>query len=181
MGDTPSLAYLMKTDPDNPQTESWGGQFTPISRSSRTVFTRNTTVADTIPAYGLVEWRFKGPKRNIAPDSSCFTLEVQKQEWPGYYLGNGIYGVRYSSKKPEVSAYITHSTIVELDGQTGQYVSTVPWPGKPAEDDYLLGQNWYSDLPEPAFFLSDQQGAKTISKHRAAFLADWAKRWNWLK
>lgn len=181
MGDTPSLAYLIQGNPNNPQGESWGGQFVPIRRSSRTIFERNTTTADSIPAYGVVEWRFKGPKLNISPDSACFTLEIQKQEWPGYYLGNGVYAVRYSSKKPEVSNYIIHSKIAELDGQKGAYISTAPWPGKPSKDDYLLGKNWYGDMPNPELFLGEQQGARTVSKHREAFLTDWAKRWAWLK
>lgn len=181
MGDTPSLAYLMYGNPHNPQGESWGGQFTPISRSSRAIFERNTTTADTIPTYGVVEWRFKGPALAIPPDSACFTLEVQKQEWPGYYLGKGVYAVRYSSKKPEVCGYVIHSHIAELNGQKGSYVSTAPWPGKPNKDDYLLGKNWYGDVPNPKLFLGEQQGARTVSKHREAFLSDWAKRWAWLK
>ena len=180
MGDTPSLAYLMNGTPSNPKGESWGGRFTPISYSSRHIFERNTTTADTIPAYGVVEWRFKGPVLNLPADSICFTIEIQKQEWPGYYLGNGVYGVRYSSKKPEVSSYVTHSAISALNDQKGQYVSTVPWPGKPNKDDYRLGKQWYGDVPEAAFFLGEQQGARTVSKYRAAFLGDWAKRWQWL-
>ena len=181
MGDTPSLAYLMFGNPLNPEGESWGGRFVPIRRSSRAIFERNTTTADTIPAYGIIEWRFKGPALPIAKDSTCFTLEAQNQQWPGYYLGNGVYVVRYSSKKPEVGNYLLHSAIKELDGQKGAYVSTVPWPGKPNKNDYPLGKNWYSDLPNPALFLGEQQGARTISKYREAYLSDWAKRWAWIK
>ena len=181
MGDTPSLAYLMEGNPNNPTDESWGGQHTPIAYSSRHIFGRNTTKVDSFPAYGVVEWRFKGPTITIPADSSCFTLEIQKQEWPGYYLGNGIYGVRYSSKKPEVSSYTIRSKIKELNGQKGEYTSTAPWPGKPNKDDYLLGKNWFGDLPNPEYFLEGQQGAKTISKYRQEYLTDWAKRWDWLK
>lgn len=181
MGDTPSLAYLMVGNPSNPKGESWGGQFAPIHRSSRTIFERNTTTADSIPAYGIIEWRFKGPVLSISKDSTCFTLEAQNQQWPGYYLGNGVYSVRYSSKKPEIGNYVLHSIIKELDGQKGAYVSTVPWPGKPNKNDYALGKNWYSDLPNPTLFLGEQQGARTISKYREVYLTDWAKRWAWLK
>lgn len=181
MGDTPSLAYLMKGNPDNPMGESWGGKYTPIAYSSRHTFERNTTKLDSFPAYGVVEWRFKGPNITIPADSSCFTLEVQKQEWPGYYLGNGIYRVRYSSKKPETSSYIIHSKIKELNGQKGEYTSTAPWPSKPNKDDYKVGKNWFGDLPNFEYFLEGQQGARTISKYRSEYLSDWAKRWNWLK
>ncbi|MPR37335.1 DUF1593 domain-containing protein [Cytophagaceae bacterium SJW1-29] len=181
MGDTPSLAYLMKGNPDNPTGESWGGSFTPIDRSSRTIFERNTTTADTVATYSVVEWWFKGPKLAIPADSACFTLDVSGQSWPGYYLGDGQYGVRYSPKQVEVGAYMTHSSISELDGQKGKYVSVAPWPGKPSPDDYILGRNWYGDRTEPELFLGTQQGAKTVSKHREEYLMDWAKRWEWLK
>lgn len=181
MGDTPSLAYLMNGDPDDPFSESWGGNFARIPRSSRVIFEGNSTTLDTVVAYGVLEWRFKGPELDLPQDSACFTLEISNQVWPGYYLGNGSYGVRYSSKKPETGTYLTSSEIPELDTQTGQFVSIVPWPGKPAPDDYLLGTNWYSDRPEPELFLGVQQGARTVSRYRQEFLSDWAKRWEWLK
>ena len=181
MGDTPSLAYVMNGNPDNPIGESWGGSFTPIKRSSRTIFDGNSTTNDTVAAYAVLEWRFKGPELAIPQDSSCFSLKVNNQIWPGYHLGKGNYGVRYSSKKPETGTYLTTSKIPDLDDQTGQYISVTPWPGKANPDDYILGSNWYSDRPEPHLFIEDQQGAKTVSKYREAFLSDWAKRWEWLK
>lgn len=181
MGDSPSLAYLINGDPEDPFGESWGGSFAQIHRSSRDLFEGNSTSADTVVAYGVLEWRFKGPLRDIPKDSVCFTLDVSNQIWPGHYLGDGKYAVRYSSKKPETGTYLTSSAIPELDAQTGQFVSIVPWPGSPGPDDFILGANWYSDKPEPELFLGVQQGAKTVSKHREEFLLDWAKRWEWLK
>ena len=181
MGDSPSLTYILNGDPDDPRGESWGGSFTPIRHSSRTVFDGNSTVNDTVAAYAILEWRFIGPELPIPQNSSCFTLKINNQVWPGYYLGEGTYGVRYSSKKPETGTYLTTSKIPELDGQTGQYISVTPWPGKVAPDDFILGPNWYSDRSERHLFIEDQQGAKTVSKYRTAFLLDWAKRWEWLK
>lgn len=181
MGDTPSLAYLINGNPDNPSGEGWGGSFSRIDRSSRNVFYRNTTMADTVAAYAIVEWRFKGPEITLPADSACFTMEISGQVWPGYYLGHGNYGVRYSSKAPETCTYITSSPIAELNNRKGQFVSTIPWPGKPGPGDYKLGKNWYSDRLEPGLFIGNQQGAKTIAIHREAFLMDWGKRWDWLK
>ena len=181
MGDTPSLAFLMNGDPEDPAGESWGGSFIPIARSSRTIFNRNTSITDTVLTYAVIEWRFKGPELDIPADSACFTLEISNQLWPGYCLGNGIYGVRYSSKKPETCSYKITSPIPELDGLEGQFVSTTPWPGKPGQDDFITGNNWYSDRPEPEYFIQDQQGAGTVTKFREEFLMDWGKRWDWLK
>ena len=181
MGDSPSLTYVMHGNPDDPLGESWGGSFAPINRSARYIFDRNTTSADTVVAYGMLEWIFDGPELNIHEDSTCFTMEIWGQIWPGYYLGDGKYGVRYSSKKPEVGHYTISSDIAELNEQKGQYVSITPWPGLPSSDDYVLGDRWYSDKPEPELFLGVQQGARTVSQHRKAFLMDWADRWEWLK
>lgn len=62
MGDTPALLYLMDGNPDYPEGESWGGSFERVGHSYRTVFNRNTTVEDTIPAYSVVELIFSGPE-----------------------------------------------------------------------------------------------------------------------
>lgn len=181
MGDTPSLAFLMNGDPNDPTGESWGGSFENINHSSRNVFKGGSTLKDTVAAYGTIEWRFEGPELKVPEDSMVFQIEVQNQIWPGYYLGEGIFGVKYSSKKPETGSYKTTSDIAELNDLEGSYVSIYPWPGKSSADDYHLGGNWYSDKVDPALFIEDQQGAKTISKYRKEFLLDWAARWKWLE
>lgn len=180
MGDSPSLTYVLNGEPENPLTESWGGRFVPISRSSRRRFEQQSTLTDTVAAYEVLEWRFPGPEREIPADSACFQMEIQGQVWPGYYLGEGIYGIRYSSKKPEIGSYQITSEIPELDGLSGQYVSITPWPGPPSDSDYGLGKNWYGDVPDSAEFIGVQQGAGTVAKHREAFLRDWAARWAWV-
>ncbi len=181
MGDTPSLVYVLNGDPNDPTGESWGGSFTKIQRSTRSIFQNGSTQTDTVAAYDVIEWQFKGPVLDIPKDSVCFTNEIWGQVWNGYYLGDGIYGTKYSSKKPEIGSYRTSSDIPELDGLTGQYTSIVPWPGETSEHDYILGTNWYGDRLEPQLFMGVQQGAKTVAKHREAFLMDWAERWKWLE
>lgn len=180
MGDTPSLAYLLNGNPDNPTDESWGGSYISINRSTRNLFIRNSNLLDTVPCYSTIEWQFKGPNLKLDIDSVFFNLEISGQQWPGYYIGDGIYSVRYSSKQPEVVNYVTRSKMPELDNIKGSFVSVIPWPGKSTINDYKLGDKWYSDKPNTELFLGNQQGAKSISKYRAAFLMDWAKRWAWL-
>lgn len=181
MGDTPSLAYVMNGEPNNPGGESWGGSFMPIKHSSRSIFNRNTTIKDTVSTYGVIEWNFKGPVLDIPIASKAFTMEISNQTWQGYYRGKGNYSIRYASKKPEICAYITTSEIPELNGLQGQFVSVNPFPGKQKPTDYLLGNNWHGDKKNSEFFLGEQQGAKTVSKYRSEFLMDWAKRWAWLE
>ncbi|AYN66321.1 DUF1593 domain-containing protein [Euzebyella marina] len=181
MGDTPSLAYILNGDPNDPTGESWGGSFEPINRSSRAVFNEISAKTDTIAAYDIIEWHFKGPEKEVPQDSVCFQFEIWEQVWNGYYLGNGTYGARYSPKKPETGTFRTTSNISELDGLTGSYTSITPWPHRPSKTDFQLGPNWYGDKKDPEQFIDVQQGAKTVAKHRKAFLMDWAERWKWFE
>ncbi|MDR6337418.1 hypothetical protein HNQ91_000440 [Filimonas zeae] len=185
MGDTPSLLYMMDGDPANPLKESWGGSFVQFKRSPRRVFYDGTSIADTVAAYTVVELHFKGPVVALPEDSACFTMAVQakigEQKWPGYYAGNGDYVVRYAPKQAETVTYQVSAAIPGFAVQKGQFVVRSGWPGKPGPDDYVLGDNWYTDRPDSDLFYGIQQGARTVSKWREAVLLNWAKRWAWLQ
>lgn len=185
MGDTPSLLYMMDGDPNNPSKESWGGSFEKLSYSPRIIYSHNTTLADTVTVYSVIEFHFKGPKINIPADSSCFTMTVMgkigKQKWLGYYLGNGNYVIRYSPKIAETLTYKITSTIPGFPEQSGKFVVNNTWPGKHNSNDYLLGPNWYTDRDDTELFVGIWQGAQTVLKWRSKVLLDWAKRWEWLR
>lgn len=185
MGDTPSLLYMMDGDPNNPGRESWGGSFVKFDHSPRIVYNRNTTIADTVTVCSVIEFHFKGPVVNIPADSGCITMAVKakigEQKWPGYYLGNGDYVLRYCPKQSETLTYKVTSPIPGFAEQSGQFVVDNIWPGKRRPTDYKLGNNWYTDRPDPELFFGTIQGAKTIMKWRDAVLMDWAKRWTWLR
>lgn len=176
---------MMDGDPSDPSKESWGGSFVRLNRSPRNVFSRNTTLADTVNVYSIVEFHFKGPEINIPRDSSCFTMVVKakigEQQWSGYYEGNGNYVIRYSPKQTEILSYKVVSSIPGFVEQDGQFVVNNTWPGKSGPDDYKLGAHWYTDKPNVSLFVGIQQGAMTINKWRTAVLLDWAKRWTWLR
>jgi hypothetical protein len=185
MGDTPSLLYLMDGNPENPTKASWGGQFTPISHSPRVLYNRSTTLADTVAFCTLIEFHFKGPEISISKDSACFWMETvykeNVQKWPGYYLGNGNYGLKYVPKQAEIISYRFSSTVSGLTLAPGQLVVTNAWPGKKHPTDYLLGNHWYTDKPDLNLYEGKIQGGKTIHRWRDEVLNDWAKRWEWLK
>src|SRR5690606_19233398 len=126
MGDTPSLLYLMNGNPDDPLGESWGGSFERCAHSTRYVFNGSTSLEDTVAVYSLVEFNFKGPVVDIPKDSACFTMAVGKesnvQNWPGYYLGDGKYGIRYAAKQAETLEYIITSDVPGFEEASGQLV-----------------------------------------------------------
>ena len=105
MGDTPSLLYVMNGNPEDPEGESWGGSFERMSYSPRTIFTRPTTLQDTVPVYSVVEFHFNGPKMNKPIETHCFDFIVDRQTWAGVYLGEGLYAVRYAPKAPATLDY----------------------------------------------------------------------------
>ncbi|WP_254423403.1 nucleoside hydrolase-like domain-containing protein [Algoriphagus sp. A40] len=185
MGDTPSLLYLMDGDPTNPLRESWGGSFEKISRSARLVFDRTSTLSDTVAFCAIIEFRLKGPEINAKPDSAVFWMEVpygnSKQIWPGYYLGDGKYSIKYSPKQAETLTFHFTSPVPGFPESDGQLVVSNLWPGKANPTDYLLGENWYSDRSNPALFDGKLQGGKTVQRWRNEVLLDWAKRWHWLR
>lgn len=182
MGDTPSLLYMMNGDPADPYKESWGGSFEKMSESPSTIFTSHPTIKDTVAVYSVLEFRFNGPEQK--PDAvgqKFFTFRIDRQNWDGIYLGNGVYGVRYSPKAPAVLSYEITSDIKELNGLKGTFVVGTVWPGKSTTNGYKLGENWYTDKQSPALFEGVWQGSKTVSKWRKEVLTDWGIRWGWLK
>ncbi len=181
MGDTPSLLYMMHGNPEDPMGESWGGSFEPLTASPRTIFTRNSTLQDTVAVYSVIEYRLEGPSSDMSVGTPCFTFHIDKQDWQGEYLGNGTYAVRYSPKAPATLDYTISSDIKELDGMKGAIVVSGLWPGNVTKEAYNLGKNWYTDRQAPELFDGKWQGCKTVSKWRNEVLDDWAQRWSWLK
>lgn len=77
MGDSPSLFYVMDGDPDDPEGESWGGSFTPIRYSTRTVFDHMPSLADTIPVYSVFELSLPGGRTDIPAGTPVFRMQMR--------------------------------------------------------------------------------------------------------
>lgn len=208
MGDTPSLLYLMNaSDAEQPEKEHWGGSFEKLKLSPKYIVTGPMAETDTIPIYGLMEWRLKGPKIEVAPDSVCFTMTVDRQTWRGYYERDGNYVVRYAPKAPATLKYVISSNIPGFNNHEGTFTVAYKWPainefklttGNVVAMPTALGNNWYTDIQEYPDKFSDSnefptprknvapaknmwQGTSTIARHRDTILKDWAIRFNWLK
>lgn len=182
LGDTPSLLYMMDGDPADPGKESWGGSFELCTHSPRKVFYGTTSEKDTIQAYGIMELHMQGPVRNdIKPGTPCLTLDILRQKWEGYYMGNGDYMVRYSTYTYGTHPYTVTSTVDGFTTVSGSITVDKLWPGSRSATDYTVGKNWYTDRKSPELFRQDLQGAQTVYKWRADVMKDWAERWAWLK
>lgn len=175
MGDTPSVAYLLRGNPEDPASPSWGGQFIPVHARPNAVFHRNTTKNDVVEMFSLVEFVFKGPEIEIDRDKSVFTMIVKGQEFAGYYTGDGEYRIRFMPKSIGDWPYLIKSEIPELDGQTGEFVSVAESNVSRGRDPLLL-PNWWSDILDPDLKDGIIAGSKTVNRWREDFLRDFQKR-----
>lgn len=175
MGDTPSVAYLLHGEAEQPAGESWGGSFKPLPYSAYRPFERHTDNTDTIPAFSLIEWTWKSEETESTNDSMGIWMEIDNQRIDGFYAGNNEFSVRFVPKRAANWQYTIHCTAPDLHAKSGEFISTSPWPGKTHPANITLN-NWWTDKSEPATFLGEHQGARTISKWRQAFLSDWATR-----
>lgn len=182
LGDTPSLLYMMDGDPANPEKESWGGSFERYNYTPRRVFHHTTTDKDTAQIYSIVEWHIKGPEcKTLNVGDECITLNIAKQNWRGYYLGNGNYVVRYSTYKTGTQPYTITSEIKGFPVQNGYITIDNAFPGKHRDTDYTVGKQWWSDRTATELFHDGNQGAATIFKFRKDIIEDWGRRCSWLK
>lgn len=183
LGDTPSLLYLMKNaDPSDPEQQSWGGRFVKCSRTPKAVFRGATTAQDTVQVCGIIEWQLKGPKRNdIAIDSACVTLDIRKQQWRGYYKGNGLYVVRHSTYYTGTLDYTITSTVEGFKPIMGQITVENTWDNRRNKTDYKVGPQWWTDSYAPGDFDRGCAGARYQLIVREEIMRDWARRWQWLR
>ncbi len=182
MGDTPSLLYMMDGDPNDPTKESWGGSFVKMAYNPFIIFNRPATAHDTIPIYSIVEFRMRGPViESIPRDSICFTLDIGKQQWGGFYLGGGIYAVRHSTYYTRTLDYTITSDIPGFPNHKGAITVKNIWPDKHGPNDFPLGDNWYTDKPDAELFDKNVQGAVTVLKWQNAVMEDWGQRLKVLK
>ena len=182
LGDTPSLLYMMDGDPSQPEQQSWGGRFVKCSRTPRSVFHRVTTANDTVQICGIIEWHLQGPIRNDIPiDSACVTLDIRKQQWKGYYKGNGLYVVRHSTYYTGTLDYSVTSTIDGFQPITGQITVENTWDVPAKETDYLVGSQWWTDSYATDDYWHDCAGALNQIMVREEIMEDWGQRWLWMR
>jgi hypothetical protein len=177
MGDTPSVTYLLKGTPELPENPGWGGSFTRVGGLPRSVFRRNTTESDMLEVFEILELVFEGPDLGGPRDEPAFHLVVDRQEFEGFYCGAGEYKVRFMPKAQGVFSYVTKSSILGLDGQTGTFTCVKETEAQRTreKDRYPY---WWSDVLDSRQEDGPHKGAKTVSMWREEFLRDFQARFD---
>jgi len=173
MGDTPSVAWLLKGNPSDPTQPSWGGRFVPAWDHPPKTFHRLTNSTDVIEQFGVLE--FELSLGNDQPSGPEAHTEVHRQPLTGVVEGNSVIRFRLSPRDVRKYNYTIQSNIPVLDGRTGSFVSYKPPAGhafQPASDL----PNWWTDDPSAALREGPHIGAKTVSQWRIEFLSDFGNR-----
>jgi hypothetical protein len=178
MGDTPSVAWLLKGTPEQPEKPSWGGSYVRVRSRPNTTFTRNTTLEDKIELFEIAELVFQGPDMGNAHDKPVFRFVINKWALNGYYCGNSEYRVRVMPNIIGRYDYALESEIPELNGQTGSFtcVAETESGRNAAGENY---PSWWSDSLEEQYAEQQNQahkGAKLVSMWREEFLRDFQSR-----
>lgn len=175
MGDTPTVAYFLRGVPENPEEESLGGTFVKVYNRPEAFYNRDTTIDDVVEIFTVIEYTFTGPVLDHYDlDKPAFMMKVRNQFFEGFYVGDGVYKIRFMPKSMGVFEYEIISDIKELNTHKGAFTST--WENEENRKDQGQGlTNWYSDSLDEKYLDGFIYGGKSISNHRKFYLDDFKR------
>ena len=173
MGDTPSLAWLLKGNPQNPSEPGWGGQYVRAWERPYYRFTSMPGKKDSIQEFGILELAL--PVGKNLPEEPEAILHVTNQSLKGYFSEDDTVRFRFCPKGSKSFSFKISSNDPELHGKRGGVTSFIPSPSL-AEQPSEKYPNWWTDDPDPELAEGSHIGAKTVSRWREEFLTDFANR-----
>jgi hypothetical protein len=173
MGDTPTVAWLLRGTPDDPAQPGWGGRFVRAWARPEASFDRVTTREDRIEQFGVLELAL--PPGEGAPSSPEGRMVVENQSLVGHPDGRGSLRFRFCPRDARVFRYEIRSNAPALNGTTGEITAVAP-PLSGALRPSSRFPNWWTDDPSPGMAEGIHQGARSVSQWREDFLRDFAAR-----
>jgi hypothetical protein len=173
MGDSPSVAYLLRDTRDDPTSPGWGGQFVRVWDGRKTIFDRLTTASDSAEVFGVVEFVLPMPQGMTLDDSARMIFDGRI----GVVAANDgkVLRVRFSPRDAKVWSYVIRSSVRGLDGQSGSFTAVPPPLARRVRPSARHPQ-WWIDDQNPAMAEEGHAGARTVSRWREQFLGDFAAR-----
>ena len=174
MGDTPSLARLLKGDSNDPEQPSWGGKFVRIWDGRKTIFQGLTKELDQAEVFGVTEFVLPKPAGYTSKNTTSMIFNSGVPTSAGV-IENDKLRFRFSARDAKVWSYVIKSDFAALDGQSGSF-NAVPPPFSRTSQRSSVHPNWWIDDPDPAAAEGVHPGAKSVNIWREEFLSDFAKR-----
>lgn len=173
LGDTPSVAWLLKGTPDDPSKPGWGGQFVRAWERPYSRFARLTTKEDCMEVFGVLELAL--PLDADAPEKPEARLVVENQSLIGHVGDDKTMRFRFCPKEAKAFTFTILGNLPSLNGKKGGITAVLPSPDL-AKHPSARFPNWWTDDPSPQFADGPHSGAKTVSRWREGFLRDFAAR-----
>ncbi len=171
MGDTPTLTYCLNGNPEDPTTPSWGGRYVRAWERPHIVFTRTTTIADSIEEFGVLELKLPF---NDKVEKAYAHLNIENQSIDAE-IKKDTARFLFSPKRAGNWNYNIESNIKSLNETKGELVSYLT-PSTNKNNPSENYPNWWVDDPSPQFLEQGHIGIKTVNCWRKEFLGDFAKR-----
>lgn len=172
MGDTPSLAWLLRGNPDDPTKPSWGGQFVPAWQRPFLRLARLPTKDDKLEVFGVLELDLALPASQ--PDDLRVDIRIENQTLPGQ-VESGMVRFRFCPKAAKRYQLSLGSNHEQFDGKTAEITVVIPDLNNAHNSKWSV-PNWWTDNPSPEFAEGTIMGAKTVSQFRQQYLSDFAER-----
>jgi hypothetical protein len=173
MGDTPTVAWLLRGEPAMPFQPGWGGRYVRAWARPYARFDRLTTAADRLEHCGILELAL--PLGADAPAAPEARLVIENQSLVGHVDGAGAIRFRFCPKEAKTYRYTIRGNVPALEGRTGEITVIPPSVDAALQPDPGL-PDWWTDDPSPALIEGPHRGARTINQWREDFLRDFAAR-----
>lgn len=174
MGDTPSVARLLRGSSEDPSQPGWGGRFVPIWDGRKTIFNRLTIESDKVEVFGVTEFALPTPAGFSPHNTAAMIFNGGVPHSQGVNEGK-VLRFRFSPRDAKVWTYVIKSDFAGLDGKSGKFTA-VPPPIERTSKRSLTHPNWWIDDPDPFAAVGIHPGARSVSQWREQFLRDFAER-----
>jgi len=139
----------------------------------KTVFTRLTTEADQVEAFGVTEFALPLPAGMTARHNAKVRFDGRIE---AETANDGhVLRFRFSPRDAKVWPYRIQSDFPGLDGKSGKFSAVLPLASRTSLAS-RVHPNWWIDDPDPAAAEGVRSGARNVSRWRRDFLRDFAAR-----
>ncbi|MCS7314369.1 MAG: DUF1593 domain-containing protein [Bryobacteraceae bacterium] len=173
MGDSPSVAYLLRGTPEDPSQPGWGGKFVRAWEGRNRLFERLTTEADEVEVFGVVEFALPAPA-GVGRELKARVVFDGRVPVAVFHDGRRL-RFRFAPRDAKVWTYVMECDDPRLRGWRGAFTAKPPSPERIRQVS-RRHPNWWTDDQDPAAAEGVHAGARHVSRWREQFLGDFAAR-----